>query len=104
MLGQLIGAGLSGSVGLLMTVLGWLLWRKQRISILHDYHTDKLSPEDLAAFCTLSGLGLIVTGVSLIVTAVLLALTDSPYSFLCFAVGLVAGLVMLITAGAKYNR
>lgn len=104
MAARLIGAGLSGSVGVLMIVLGWLLWKKQRVSILHDYHTDKVSPEDLRAFCTLSGIGLFVTGISLVITAVLLGVTDSPYSFLCFAAGFIAGLALLITAGVKYNR
>lgn len=104
MAARLIGAGLSGSIGLLMIVLGLLLWKKQRVSILHEYHADKVSQEDLKAFCTLSGIGLLVTGISLVITAVLLGITDSPASFLCFAVGLIAGLALLITAGVKYNR
>ncbi len=54
--------------------------------------------------CTLSGIGLLVTGISLVITAVLLGITDSPASFLCFAAGLIAGLALLITAGVKYNR
>ena len=55
-------------------------------------------------FCRLSGIGLIVIGIGLLISAVILFVTDSAYSFLCFAVFFVVGLAMLISAGAKYNR
>ena len=43
-------------------------------------------------------------GVGLLITAMILGLTDSAYSFLAFAAGFAGGLVLLIRAGAKYNR
>ena len=104
MIGKILGVCLAGLVGLLFLVLGWLLWKKEMISLMHDYHVSKLSPGDRKAFCRLSGIGMIITGASLLVTALLLALTDSAYSFLCFAAGFAVGLGFLIRAGVKYNR
>ena len=81
-----------------------LLWKKEMITLLHDYHVDKVSPENRTAFCKLSGIGLIVIGLGLLITAVLLGITDSAYSFICFGVGFAAGLFALIAAGMKYNQ
>lgn len=104
MIGRIIGVTVTGMIGFLFTILGCLLWKKEKITILHDYHTDKLSPENREAFCRLSGIGIIVIGVGLMITAVLLGITDSAYSFICFTICFITGLIMLIVAGMKYNR
>ena len=104
MIGKIIGAGITGSVGVIILISGILLWKKEKITLLHDYHVSRVSSENRKAFCRLSGIGLIVMGAGLLITAVLLGFTDSAYSFLVFAAGFAAGLACLIRAGAKYNR
>lgn len=75
----MIGAIIVGIIGIILVVLGYLLWRKERISILHEYHYDKVAEEDKKAFCMISGMG----------TA---------------SIGFFVGLTLLIYAGVKYNR
>ena len=104
MLGKIIGSSICGTVGIVLLILGWLVWKKEKIDLLHDYHVDQVTPENRAAFCRLSGIGLILIGAGLAVTAVLLAITNSAASFISFAAGSAAGLALLITAGVKYNR
>ena len=104
MIGKIIGVIIVGVVGVIIAVMGWLIWKKEKLSLMHDYHVDKVSEENKPAFCKLSGIGLIVIGIGLLISTVILGMTDSAYSFLCFAVCFAAGLAMLITAGAKYNR
>ena len=104
MVGKIIGVMITGGVGAVITVLGWLIWKREKISLMHDYHVDKVSAENRPAFCRMSGIGLIVIGIGLLTTAVILGITDSAYSFLCFAVCFTAGLTMLVTAGLKYKR
>ncbi len=103
-MGRIIGVIITGGVGVIITVLGCLIWKKEKISLMHDYHVDKVSAENRAAFCMLSGIGLIVIGIGLLITAVILGITDSAYSFLCFAVCFAAGSAMLIASGLKYNQ
>jgi len=98
------GAVIVGLVGIIFLVFGYLLWIKKKISLLHDYHYDKVSEADKKIFCTISGLGVFIIGIGLLVTAVIIGITDSAWSFIAFAVGLVVGLGFLIYAGAKYNR
>ena len=110
MIGKIIGVLITGGVGTIIAVMGWLIWKKEKLSLMHDYHVNKVSAENKTAFCRLSGIGLIagigliVIGIGLLISAVILFVTDSAYSFLCFAVFFVVGLAMLISAGAKYNR
>ena len=95
---------LVAAIGIVCAVLGLLLWKKEKIGLLHDYHYDNVAAEDRKAFCALSGIGVLVLGISLLTTAVLLAVTEHPASFLAFAAGFAAGLGLLIDAGRKYNK
>lgn len=104
MIGEIIGVLIFAVVGITISILGWLIWKKQKITLMHDYHVDKVSEENKAAFCKLSGIGLVLIGIGLLISAAILWFTSSPYSFFCFAACFVAGLVLLITAGIKYNR
>ena len=94
---------LVGAIGAVCAVLGLLLWKKEKIGLLHDYHYDNVAEADKPAFCALSGMGVLAIGIGLLVTAVLLAVTDHPASFLAFAAGFAAGLGLLLYAGKKYN-
>ena len=104
MIGLIIGVIITGGVGVLLVILGFLLWKREMITLLHNYHVSNVSPENRRAFCKFSGIGLIVIGLSLLITAVVLGITDSAYSFICFGVGFAVGLSALIATGMKYNQ
>ena len=100
---MIVGLIITSVVGIVLVVMGYLIWKKEKISLLHDYHYDKVSQEDKKAFCTLSGIGVLSIGISLLITAVILGVTNSALSFIAFAVGFGLGLTLLIFAGNKYN-
>ena len=100
----MLGSIILGLVAIILIVLGYLIWKKEKISLLHDYHYDKVSEEDKKAFCTVSGIGVLVIGIGMFIAAVLTAVTYSMWSYMAFVIGFVAGLVMLIYAGIRYNR
>ena len=99
-----MGALLIGGIGLVFVIMGYLIGIKEKISLLHNYHYKNVSGEDKTAFCRLSGMGIALIGVGLLVTAVIIGVTDSAWSFLAFAAGFAAGLVLLIYAGARYDH
>ena len=100
----MLGSIIFGLVAIILIILGYLIWKKEKISLLHDYHYDKVSEEDKKAFCAVSGIGVLVIGVGILITAILTAITYSMWSYIAFVIGFVAGLVMLIYAGIRYNR
>ena len=99
----MIGTIIVGLIGIIFVVLGCLMWKKEKISLLHSYCYDKVSAEDKKTFCTISGIGILFIGIGLLVTGIIIGITDSALSFIAFAVGFVVGLVMLIYAGVRYN-
>ncbi len=50
MLGELLGSLFLGSIGIVLVVLGYMVWKKEKISLLHDYHYDKVEEEDKKHF------------------------------------------------------
>lgn len=93
-----------GVLALIFIYLGWLIWKKEKITLLHSYHYDKVSPTNKKLFCKISGWGVLLIGIGLLVTAIMIGITDSALSFIAFALGFVVGLVLLIYAGVKYNH
>ena len=93
-----------GVLALIFIYLGWLIWKKEKITLLHSYHYDKVSPSNKKFFCKISGWGVLLIGIGLLVTAIMIGITDSALSFIAFALGFVVGLVLLIYAGVKYNH
>lgn len=93
-----------GIIGLLFIYMGYLLWRKEKISLLHAYHYGKVSETDKKAFCSLAGKGVFVKGVGILVSGVTACILDSGWSVIPLAIAFVVGLLMLIIAGLKYNH
>ncbi len=98
------GSIVLGMIGIVFVILGYLIWKKEKISFLHGYHYDKVSENDRADFCMLSGIGVISIGAGILLTAVIIGITDSVWSFAALAVGFTVGLALLIYAGNTYNR
>ena len=101
---MIAGVVVTGLVGILCAAMGWLIWKKGRIDLLHSYHYDRVSREDRQAFCALSGKGVFAIGAGLLASAALLGLTESGWSFLPFAAAFIAGIGMNIQAGRRHNR
>ena len=80
-----------------------MIWKKEKISLLHSYHYDKVSEEDKKAFCTLSGAGILVMGVGLLLSGAALAFEMPALTLLGIGAGFVIGIALLIRAG-KYNK
>lgn len=93
-----------GIVGITLMIMGYLIWKKERISLLHDYHYDKVSEKDKKVFCTISGIGVFSIGIGLFLTGIAINFIDSAWRFIFFGIGFFVGLAMLIYAGIKYNR
>lgn len=100
----MVGAIIVAVIGIVFVTLGYLMWKREKITLLHSYHYDKVSPSDKKVFCKISGWGVIFIGIGLLATAIIIGITDSALSFIAFALGFVVGLALLIYAGVKYNR
>lgn len=74
------------------------------ISLFHSYHVDKVSENDKAAFCKISGTGILIVGAAALISGLLTVIIGEKHVFEVFAAGFVLGFGMLIYAGLRYNR
>lgn len=100
----MVGAVIFCVAGAIFVCTGFLIWKKEMISLLHGYHYDKVYVEDKHAFCRLSGIGVIVIGAGICISGVIVAVCESEYCFIPMAIGFLAGLATLVVAGFKYNQ
>ena len=99
---MIFGVLIELATGMLCIVLGLLLWKKQKISLLHDYHYQNVKKEDVPAYTRQMGIGLITIGTGIFLTALL----DAAYSsfwWIPLTAGFFLGLVILYSAQKRYN-
>ena len=99
---MIVGVIIKEAVGLLVIVLGLVLWIKRKVSILHDYHYKNVKQEDIPAYTRLMGIGLIFVGLGIGVSGVL-DLIYSVWWWTPLVVGFVSGFTVIIIAQKKYN-
>ena len=90
------------AVGLLCIILGSIIWKKQKISLVHNYHYKHVKEKDIPAYTKLVGIGLSLIGAGICVTGVL-NLVKSVFWWIPMAAGFVAGLLVMNKAQKKYN-
>ena len=99
---MIVGVSIELSVGLLCIVLGIVLWKKQKVSLVHEYHWKNVKKEDIPAYTRLLGTGLIVIGAGICVTG-LLNLFESACWWIPMLAGFAAGLLVMNRAQKRYN-
>lgn len=99
---MIIGCVIEVSVGLLCIILGLLIWKKKKVSLIHDYHYKNVKSEDIPAYARIIGIGIILIGVGICVTG-WLNLFESPFWWVSLLAGSISGFIVMNTAQRKYN-
>ena len=99
---MILGVLIELIVGTICIVLGVLLWKKQMLSILHDYHYRNVKKDDIPAYTRKMGTGLIIIGAGIIITGLLDILCPCIW-WIPLLIGFVSGLCVIYKAQKKYN-
>ena len=99
---MIIGIVTEMTVSAICIVMGLLIWKKQKISLLHDYHYRNVKKEDIPAYARQMGIGLIITGTGVFITG-LLDLAGSSFWWVALMTGFILGLSVIFKAQKKYN-
>ena len=91
---MIVGFIINLAVSLLLIVFGLLIWKKQKISLLHDYHYKNVKQESIPAYSRLIGIGLIIIGIGILITGVL-NLVKSSLWWIPILSGFVFGLLVM---------
>lgn len=88
--------------GFLLMYLGVVLWKKNKIELLHDYHYTHVKEKDRKAYTACMGKSLLIMALGPLSGALQLWITNS-LSLFVLVLWLVIGIVMLIHGQIKYN-
>lgn len=58
-------------IGMIFIILGWLIWKKEKINLIHSYQYDKVAESDEKAYTALMGKDAVIIGAGIILTGVI---------------------------------
>lgn len=91
---------LSG-MGMIFLIIGLLIWKKEKITLIHDYHYTKVKDKDKKAYTAMMGKGICLMGIGIIFTAIINCFSN--YGWYAFGVGFIGGFILIIIAQKRYN-
>ena len=95
---------LFGLLGLVFVILGWQIWKKQKMNLIISSHCDKVKDENKQSYCKLFGTGVFAIGIGFLVSGICIPFVQSVFSFIPMTVGLITGTVMIVSSVMKYNK
>lgn len=93
-----------GAIACMFFVFAWLFLKKQRITLIHDYHYPHVREKDIPAYTKLYGCAMLCIGSGCLALGVINFLTKSQWGWLAFVAGFAAGIWLIAKAQMKYNR
>jgi len=91
-------------VGLYFVFTRWRIWKKEQITLIHDYHYTGVAEKDKKSYTEKMGISCIIMGIGMILMMVVIKLTsNTAYCVICFGIFFVWALVMIFMAQKKYN-
>ena len=90
-------------VGICCIVLGFALWKKHNISLIHSRLYSGVKAEDVNAYTSLTGFGVVVLGIGICLSGIIYFATSSYLARLPALAGLIAGFIFINKAQNQYN-
>ncbi|MBU3172462.1 DUF3784 domain-containing protein [Clostridium estertheticum] len=90
-------------VGLYFISIGWRIWKKEQITLIHDYHYTIVAEKDKKSYTEKMGKACILIGIGMILWVIIDFVSKASYGWICFGIFFVWGLVMIFKAQKKYN-
>ena len=98
-----VGLIIDVAIGVLLIVLGGLIWGKKKVGLIHEYHWKNVPAVHIPEYAKLIGISLILLGVSLILTGIINTVFNTEWGLVGLAIGFVAFFVIANHAQKKYN-
>lgn len=100
---MIFGLLINLSVGLLLIIIGYLIWFKQKISLLHSYHYANVKKEDLNAYGKQMGIGNIILGICVSLMGICTYFDLENLGWVIFILGFIISIYIFHKAQKRYN-
>lgn len=91
------------TAGVILLVLGWQIWKNEKITLIHSYHYKNVRDENKKAYTTEIGMAAIIIAIGIILTGIVDYTTQSVYGWYVFLFSFAVGVILIIHAQIKYN-
>ena len=100
MIGELI---ITIITGIVLFILGWQIWKNEKITLIHSYHYKNVRDENKKAYTTEIGMAAIIIAIGIILTGIVDYTTQSVYGWFVFIFSFAVGISLVIHTQIKYN-
>lgn len=90
-------------IGLLFVVVGWLIWKKQKIRLIHSYHYPNVKEEDKKPYTAAMEKAVMLIGIGSFLAGVVNFAFSTNAGWLLFLICFTLGFGRIIIAQKKYN-
>ena len=90
-------------VGLAFIFIGWRIWKKEQITLIHDYHYATVAEKDKKSYTEKMGKACIIMGIGMILMGTINFTSKTAYGWIFYGIFIVWGLIMIFMAQKKYN-
>ncbi|MBQ6265932.1 MAG: DUF3784 domain-containing protein [Clostridia bacterium] len=90
-------------VGILCLIFAFLLIKKHKINLIHDYHHRNVTKKDIPAYTKQIGKGLLLIGAGCVATGIVNFVFKTHCGIAAFVVCSAAGFALTHKAQKKYN-
>ena len=92
-----------GAVGIVFIIFGLLIWKKEKITLIHNYHHKNVKPEGVPTYTTINGKATVLTGIGCLSTGIVDFATTSGLGWIIFAICFAVSVTLFHYAQKKYN-
>lgn len=91
-------------VGSITLILGYLVGKKGKIGLIHDYHYKRVKEEDKIAYTAMVGRAISAIGCGVVLCGLFNYITDSENGLIGLIVCIIYGLLQINKAQKLYNE
>lgn len=66
-------------IGIIFLIVGWSIWKREKINLIHDYHYKNVAEADKKEYTALMGKGAIIIGIGIILTGIIDFITQTGW-------------------------
>ncbi|MGL4736053.1 MAG: DUF3784 domain-containing protein [Cellulosilyticaceae bacterium] len=90
-------------MALVFIYMGWRMWKKEQITLIHRYHYQKVAKEDRKPYVEQIGKATILIGIGILSEGVIGFVSGTAYGWICFGICFALALIKMYKAQKKYN-
>ncbi|MGL5675908.1 MAG: DUF3784 domain-containing protein [Cellulosilyticaceae bacterium] len=99
----MMGVMITIPIGIIFIYLGFRIWKKEHITLIHGYHWKKVSKEDKKPYTEQMGKAMLLIGIGIMTAGIIDATIQQPYGWKFFILCFIFAFIRMHRAQKKYN-